>query len=406
MPVTISHILLTALILCLIVFNLILNKRFSFFSSFFFVFSAIVYVMKTVDNEAYEIYARRLPFDAMILVLALASLGVVIAIIEICYGSLKKKEKKEVLPEPEPTVSEMPQAVAKEEKTQDATSQQDALYFNSINTPLAYLTGDVYLLNTAMMKVLGVSANQLKKGELVKFINDDDSYQAKAAKSVFRFKSDDKQWYQENVWHQDKTEYRIIHEQKNPQQEKGGYKSFDDLYFALSYLESKKKDYSLAFIDLKNIRQISSVFGKNMAGFIGEYYLHHILEFPYIKSENIYHVFLDEYALLFDDEQDYASFIADLTGENPALLKMPFSYEKKSLTIMVKAGIVERKTVKQEGIKAVIEKGMQTLKLACSENYPAMFAIYSPLDDELDYSLSDLNIDLNLDLDVYKKKLK
>ena len=39
-------------------------------------------------------------------------------------------------------------------------------------------------------------------------------------------------------------------------------------------------------------------------------------------------------------------------------------------------------------------------------NYTLDYAIYHKIDDEVDYSASELNIDLDIDLDKYKSKLR
>lgn len=45
------------------------------------------------------------------------------------------------------------------------------------------------------------------------------------------------------------------------------------------------------------------------------------------------------------------------------------------------------------------------LELACSEDYNGDYAIFHEIDEDFDYSLRDLNIDLEFDLEKYKNRI-
>ena len=103
---------------------------------------------------------------------------------------------------------------------------------------------------------------------------------------------------------------------------------------------------------------------------------------------------------------EYNILVSELENNNSIILASTIYVGENKILIRSKVGVVASKDILNNDMNVVVNKGFDMVKLASNPDYPGNYAIYHKVDDMIDYNTKDLNIDLNIDLNQYKKKIK
>ena len=114
----------------------------------------------------------------------------------------------------------------------------------------------------------------------------------------------------------------------------------------------------------------------------------------------------NEYALLIDNLLEYNILLSELENNSSILSKNDIIVTDNKIVVRGKVGAVASSNVKNKNSSYIVNKGLELLKLACDEDYGLEYAIFHEIDEEIDYTLRDLNIDLNFDFTKYKKRVQ
>lgn len=392
-------IVFVSLIFGLLLFNIINNKKISVFSTFIFIICVLYYLIKQFDPKYYEDLVNGINKIELYMTI-FSSFGFLIAIFEYIIGS-KKKSKKEIIKE---RVIDDNVLTSK-----DVNTKLDELlvYIELMDEPLACLVNGEYLLNNKMKKVLKYQDFCIDKFKLYSYINTNDKGSMTGDNfSVFRFNGDDTKWYEESKVKINNNEYCLIRQAKNTSSNKIKLKTFKELNNILLNYKKEEKNYFLIFFNITNSLDISNFYGKDFTDLVISKYLGDINNLPYILNTQIFYISALEYVILLDSKTEYNILLSELENRSSIITKSEIVINENKVIVKAKVGCVASSAVEDKNVSNVISKGFDTLKLACSYNYTLDYAIYHKIDDEIDYSASELNIDLDIDLDKYKSKLR
>ena len=400
------YIVFTTLVFGFILFNLMNNKKYSFVSSFFFIILVLFYCIKHFDPEYYYEMVKDIKDIDLY-----STIGSVVIFLISCleyYIGYKKHNKKI-----DSIASEM-NKVNRKTNTEYVTIKDEnndnlLVYLEMMNEPLACFVNGKYMINNMMKRILKHNEYTLSKEEFIRFIN----YQDKQVFSndedtkTFRlYGTQENDWFEETKVRINNNEYRLVRRTKNLNNNKVKLRSFKELHNCLNDYYYQNKQYYLVFFSITNTIDISAYYGKDFTDLVISKYLANINDLAYVKESKIFYISSTEYVLLLDDEMEYNILVSELENNNSIILASTIYVGESKILIRSKVGVVASKDILNNDMNVVINKGFDMVKLASNPDYPGNYAIYHKVDDMIDYNTRDLNIDLNIDLNQYKKKIK
>ena len=98
--------------------------------------------------------------------------------------------------------------------------------------------------------------------------------------------------------------------------------------------------------------------------------------------------------------------MSELENNSSILIKNDISLLDNKTCLRGKIGVIASVNVKDKNKTNVINKGLEMLRLACDDDYNGEYAIFHEVDENIDYSLRDFGIDLNLDISKFRRRLQ
>lgn len=393
-------IILITLIFGFIIFNISNNKKISFLSTLLLIALVIYYIVYLFYDDYYNKLLEEYK-NIEIYYLLSCLVSSIIAFIEYLVG-YKTKNKKEENTEDEEVIKihENKTIIKNDEKIDNLL-----IYLEMMDEPLACLVNDEYIINNKMKRILKADDYIIHKQKFYTFIDPSDRncFFNRNDDSTFRLNVNNSDWYEETSVSIKNNQYQLIRQSKNSSSNKVRLKTFKELTNLINTYEKEDKDYYLIFFDIINTKDIESFYGKDFMELVVSKYLKDVYNLPYIFQIKMYYISFTEYAIILDDEVEYNILLSELENKTSIILKDEISISNNKIIIKSKIGVVASNEVSNEN---VLNKGFEMVKLACSEDYPNDYAIYYETDDDMEYNLQDYNIDLDIDLSQYQKKMK
>lgn len=393
-------IVLVTLIFGMIFFNVINNKRFSIISFLLLLLLGGYYLIKAKYNDYYLEYTKNIK-NIEYYVLIYGIINLVIAIIQyvlsIRKNSIKSNNNQDVN-----KINDNKDVII------DYKKQINLLlvYLEMIDEPLACLVNDEFVINNKMKKLLKYDNYLIDKKKFNDYINNADKNSFfESKKSVpFRIKVDHQYiWFETNFTQIDNIDYCLIRKSININRENHNLQSFKQLN---SLLENYEKDYYLIFFNIINYNDILSFYGKDYTKLVINKHLDDIYQSPYFSNLNLYYISQCEYVILLDNLVEYNILLSELENNSSILIKNDISLLDNKTCLRGKIGVIASVNVKDKNKTNVINKGLEMLRLACDDDYNGEYAIFHEVDENIDYSLRDFGIDLNLDISKFRRRLQ
>ena len=169
---------------------------------------------------------------------------------------------------------------------------------------------------------------------------------------------------------------------------------------------SSKKEYYLIFFNINNYTDFLTFYGKDFTNLIVNKHLNEINKLSYVTDNKIFYISKNEYAILIDNILEYNILLSELENNSSILIKNDIIISDNKISVRGKIGTITSSDVKNKNSSNVVNKGLELLKLAIDEDYNLDYAIYHETDENIEYPLKDLDIDLNFDFTKYKKRLQ
>lgn len=392
-------IVLITLIFACIFFNLLTNKKFSIVSTVLFMIVPSFYLIKGLFNDLYLNVIKTFPkIEIFILVYCIIIFGISILEYVIAY-----KKNSNLIIEKEQNIED--------KNIKNTIEDIDTLmvYLEMIEEPLACLVGDKYVINNKMKKLLKDESYYIEKRKLYSYIHttDKNNFFNSNSSCIFRMKIDgDYLWFEGFFVIIKGVKYCLIKKHNESSNNKLKIRSFKELNYELREYENKNKDYYLVFFDLINLKEILSFYGNDFLNIVVSKHLSKICDLSYINDFNLFYINQNEYVILLDNLLEYNILLSELESNMSILIKDEIKISENKIIISGKIGTIASSNVKDKKYNNVINKGFEMVKLACKDDYPLDYAIFHELDESIDYSLRDLNIDLDINLEDYKKRIQ
>ena len=296
----------------------------------------------------------------------------------------------------------------KEETNQQPISLKSGLVLNDLNVfiemlnePVAFYSENEYLLNNKMKNYLKIDKHIIDEQTLFSLINTSDvnSLNNSKKQSLFRFKINKDKWFEEISITIDNKKYKMIREGVYTNKRIELY-TFKDLNNFVKELNTEEKNYYLLFIDIYNAKEIKSIYGKDTLDLVINKYLNNINDLPFLFNLKMYYISYKEYVILLEDKNQYDIILSSLQDNSSSILKDEIMISENIINLRCKIGLVEKNELYDPSL--IISKGYDILKLACSEDYPGDFAIYSKSDEDISF----IDLDLDINLEKYKQRLQ
>lgn len=389
-------IVIITLIFGIIFFNVINNKRFSLISFLLFILLGGYYFIKFKYNNIYIEYIKNIK-NIEYYVLIYGIINLVVAIIQYIL-SIRKDNKNE----------KQVEEVNNRAVSIDCKEQYNLLmvYLEMINEPLACLVNDEFIINNKMKKILKFDNYMINKKKFYSYINhaDKNSFFESKKSSPFRLKVDDEyQWFETNYIEIDNKDYCLIRKSFNVIKENTNLQSFKQLNNLLDNLEN---DYYLIFFNVVNYNDILSFYGKDYTKLVINKHLDDVFQTPYFNNLNLYYISQCEYVLVLDNLVEYNILLSELENNSSLLIKNDINLLDNKTCIRGKVGAIASINVKDKNKSNIINKGLEMLRLACNDDYNGEYAIFHEVDENIDYSLKDFGIDLNFDINKFRRKIQ
>lgn len=393
-------IVLVTLIFGLILFNLINNKKFAIFSFLILLSIGGYYCLKVKFNDYYlQLFSKIENIEKYLLIYGV--LGLMIGIVEYAFAS-----KKINITPPQENKIDYPKVAINEEKEE---KNNLLVYLEMMDEPLACLVDNYFLINNKMKKNLQYNDYVIEKKKFFNYVSatDKNGFFENNQSSLFRLKvNGEYEWYESFCSEIENKKYCLIRKASNITQNKVQVKTFKELNNYLSEYTVENKDYYLIFFKINNYKQLLSFYGKDFVNLVISKHLSNLNELAYITEFNIFYISQNEYVILLKNNIEYNIFLSELESGSSIILKNNISMLDNKVTIQSKIGAIASINLKDKSNANVIKKGFEMLELACEDDYNGDYAIFHEIDENFDYSLRDLNIDLDFDLSKYKKRIQ
>lgn len=393
-------IVLVTLIFGLILFNLINNKKFAIFSFLILLSIGGYYFMKVKFNDYYlQLFAKIDNIEMYVLIFGI--IGLLVGIVEYIFASKKINEEK-----PQEDRIDYPKVAINEEKVEDSNL---LIYLEMMDEPLACLVDNYFLINNKMKKNLQYNNYVIEKKKFYNYVlaSDKNGFMENNQNSVFRLKvNGENEWYESFCSDIENKKYCLIRKSTNLSQNKVQIKTFKELNNYLSEYSVENKDYYLVFFKINNYKQLLSFYGKDFVNLVVSKHLNNLNDLAYINEFNIFYISPNEYVILLKNNIEYNIFLSELESGASIVLKDNISMLDNKVIIQSKIGAIASINLKDKSNANVIKKGFEMLELACEDDYNGDYAIFHEIDEDFDYSIRDLNIDLDFDLNKYKKRIQ
>lgn len=384
----------------LILFNVINNKKISLISSLIFLVNIVIYIIYYFYNEKFLVLEEKYQNFKMYY-LIFCFLNFIIAFIEyfISFKMTSDNKKEEIMEE-----------IKKVELKSENHTNKLLVYLEMMDEPLACMFDEQYLINNQMKKILKYNSCIIEKNKFYSFINPEDKNNFFKNEKICLFRlniNNYNEWFDKKTILLNDNEYQLIRLSRNTNNLlKLKLNTFKELNNSVKNLINENKDYYLVFFDITNTKEITSFYGKDFTDLVISKHLNIIYNLPYFFQIKIYYISLTEYVILLEDLVEYNILLSELENNTSLILKNEIYISDNKIQLKAKVGTISSKDVNDNNAYATINKGFETLKLACSEGYPGDFAIYHETDDDMNFNLKDFNIDLDIDLKQYKARLK
>lgn len=388
-------IIIITMIFSLIFFNIINNKKLSIFSFFLFITICLFNYLKVKEsNIFYKIFKMIENVELFMIITCIITL--VISIVEYII-SYRKDD------------SLINDNKIKNEEGINNKKEWDIL-MNLFNEPIAILLNDYYLLNKEMQKKLNYNNNTVSKNKFNNLIHSADRNNFLLNTDIINFRlniNGDYEWFESVYYKEQKNVYCLIRKNNSCNVNKVKTKSFKEL-FNIIHLYEKKKNYNyfLAFFGIKNHHELTSFYGDEYANKIIYKHIEDIINLSYVNEENIFLISKYEYVLLLDNNIEYNILLSELENNSSILLKNDIILSSNKIVVKGNVGAIDVSNVKDKDSNNILNKGLELLKLASDEDYSLDYAIFNEIDEEIEYSIKDIDIDLNFDFSKYKKRIQ
>lgn len=395
-------IILITLIFGLIFFNIINNKRFSLFSFVLFILLCIFYYFKFSEHLIYTKLSESIDnLNTYCYIFIIITF--IIAIVEYYCGYKHISKKININNDNENNTIKEEVFVKKDSIDIYRT------YLDMFDEPIAVLYNDEYIINNCMKKVLKYNSNNIEKKKFYSFIHSSDRNSFINNTNIENFRlniNSEYEWFESVCYSLNDNKLCLIRKTNNISSSQLKLKSFKDMINIIDRYESNKKDYYLVFFNINNYSDLITFYGNDFTNLIVNKHLNYINKLAYINSDNFFYISKNEYALLIDNLLEYNILLSELENNSSILSKNDIIVTDNKIVVRGKVGAVASSNVKNKNSSYIVNKGLELLKLACDEDYGLEYAIFHEIDEEIDYTLRDLNIDLNFDFTKYKKRVQ
>lgn len=385
-----SLIIVIAAIAALIV-RLFWKKKISVLLIIMILIVGLVLTIQQFDNAYYkDIFSKVKKPDLAVLIASIVVFGYAFIL-----NLLPKKKIK----------------VSKKEKEKVIVKDDKLQFLNLLNEPIAFYSKDkkVYVLNQNFRKMIGCINIELALSELLTYVHPDDKdkYQNNNNEVIeFRLKiRNNYEWFEEKLQKEGNEVYRVISKATGKLGKSGIIGTYKDLEKDIQ--KQGKKPYGIVLISIFTIKDSNKkdVIKKELRDILVAKYIVNIMNSPLKNSISVYKLANLEFGILINNDKQYSSVVRELNNRTSDILSQEFEFNNEKYSISNKLGVVLSSNVKVTHTFKPINAAFEMLQMVVSPRYSLDFAIYhGPKEGEPTYSLKDIGIDLDIDLDKIRNE--
>ena len=390
-------IIFVTLSVCLVLFNLINHKKVSFFSILFLCIIGSYYLIKHKYNELYINLFTSIE-NIELYVTIISGVSLLSSLIEYILGYTKLNKTKVM------NIKSNEEITEKKDYTNELL-----VYLEMMDEPLACLKDGKFLINNKMKRILKFNDYVIEKKKFNDFIHSSDknNFYNNEGNVNFRINiNGEYEWFEGIFSTINDDKYTLIRKCAYRDDKKIEIKTFKELMNSISVYESNNQDYYLVFFTVVNYSDFISFYGKDFTNLAMQKHMECINRLPYISNSNLFYISKNEYVISLDNLIEYNILLSELENNSSIIVKNDIIISDNKICIRGKVGAIASSNVKNKNSSNVINKGFEMVKLASSKDYMLDYAIYHEIDEEIDYSLKDYEIDLDFDFTKYKKRIQ
>lgn len=384
---------------CFAIFNFLNHKKISFFTLLFLCIIMSYYFIKYKYNYLYvDLFEKVANIELYVTIFI--SVCLLLSLIEYIFGYHNYKQNKK---EENETIQ------INENKNEKNNNINDLIIcIEMMDEPIALLKQGQYLINNKMKRILKCNGSTIEKKKFNEFIHsaDKNNFYNNDGNINFRLNVDGEfEWFEGVFSTISNEKYILIRKCCYKDDRKMELKTFKELINTISLYENTN-DYYLVFFNIINYNDFISFYGKDFTNLVVQKHLESINRLPYISSTNLFYVSKNEYVILLDNLMEYNILLSELENNSSIITKNDIIISDNKICVRGKVGAIASSNTKNKNTSNVINKGFEMVKLSSSNDYMLDYAIYHEIDEEIDYSLKDYEIDLDFDFTKYKKRIQ
>jgi len=379
----------------LILLELIINRKFAILAFILWMFALDFGLIYYFDPLYYQ---NNIAIVDNFLLYVVIAMGLIWAIAGLEFGLSFKTKQKQVL---------CTDTVSTKENDDEKIH-----YFNLFNIPVAYFNNEkkTYILNKYFRESLGCLSGELEINEYKSYIKAEDitkygdNLDLDNNSNRYHLKTiNGYKLFEENSWKVNNKLIKVVMPGVNKKAEnKKPTKSFKDLQRDIEEFTNQQKDYGIILINVFHIYELhgKDIFDKDLKNVVCAKYLENIQKSPFGEVVDIYRLANLEFAILVKETKYFSIIERELNNKTSFLVSQKIQINEQDIIIDNKLGMVFSTSLPVTEDVKPLSIAFNMLEMAASPSFSLDYAIYQGTkDNELNYALKDLGIDLDHDID-------
>ena len=294
-------------------------------------------------------------------------------------------------------------------------------YMNLILEDVAYYNNDkkCFILNNSFRRRLDFPSIEASIDEIATYLYEEDKNAFSSLKDKTKFRLNTisgASWYEYREELIGDEKYILIHKVEDKLGSLSTVGNYKELNKILSDYEAKRENFSIVLINIYAIREVlqrnfpnlatlKDVREKDLREIIVIKYLTAILNGDLKEMVTIYKIGGSEYAFVIKGKEAYGVVERALINNQSVFLSDNIKIEDKTYNVRSKVALVNSKYVEISDNYHVINAAFDTLQVLIASSKKEDYQIYQATgDDENNFDLKDMGIDLDNDIKQFYKK--
>ena len=294
-------------------------------------------------------------------------------------------------------------------------------YFDLMLEDVAYYNNDkkCFVLNNSFRKRLDLSSIEVSLEEIGAYLYEEDKNAFSSLKDKTKFRLNTisgASWYEYREEEIGDEKYILIHKVEDKLGNLSTVGNYKELNKILTEYETRGENFSIVLINIYSIKEVlqrnfpnlstlKDVREKDLRDVIVIKYLTAILNGDLKEIVTVYKIGGSEYAFLMKGKEIYGVVERALINNQSIFLGESIKIEDKTYSIKSKVALVNSKYVEISDNYHVINAAFDTLQVLIASSKKEDYQIYQKdSDNENNFNLKDMGIDLDNDIKQFYKK--